>query len=186
VSSMPAEGATTAAPATPGVIPATRLAAITLASIAAGVHAVLIAQQATIWWGYGVLIAAIAVVQAAIAIGLALRPTTRVITAAIVGTVISTLLYVTSRTSGLPFGPGPTNAPRFTDPLHSAGHPNYAALTGRAEPVGLLDLGCLVAEVALIVLLVTMLPERRRRIATNALCAVGAVLWALRWTGVLA
>jgi hypothetical protein len=183
---MPAEGSTIAAPATPGVIPATRLTAIILASIAAGVHAVLVAQQATIWWGYGALIAAIALVQGAIAIGLALRPTARVVTAAIGGTVLSTLLYVVSRTSGLPFGPGPAEALRFTDPLHSAGHPNYAALTGRAEPVGLLDLGCLVAEVSLIVLLVAMLPERRRRLATNALCAVGAVLWALRWTGVLA
>lgn len=183
---MPADGVDAAAPAAPGAIPAARLAAITLASVAAGVHAVLIAQQASIWWGYGVVMAAIAAVQAAIAIGLALRPTARVVTAAIVGTVTSTLLYVVSRTSGLPFGPGPANAPRFTDPLHSSGHPNYAALTGRAEPVGLLDLGCLVAEVALIVLLVSMLPDRRRRFATNALCAVGAVLWALRWTGVLA
>jgi hypothetical protein len=177
---------TAGAPAAPAVIPASRLAAITLASIAAGVHAVLIAQQATIWWAYGALIAAIAVVQAAIAIGLALRPTTRIVTAAIAGTVTSALLYVISRTAGLPFGPGPTDAPRFTDPLHSAGHPNYAALTGRAEPVGLLDLGCLVAEVALIVLLVAMLPDRRRRLATNALCTIGAVLWALRWSGVLA
>jgi hypothetical protein len=183
---MPAGGATAVDQTAPGVIPATRLAAITLASVAAGVHAVLIAQQASIWWGYGALIAAIAVVFAAIAIGLAVRPTVGVITASIVATVTSTLLYVVSRTTGFPFGPGPANAPRFTDPLHSEGHPNYASLTGRAEPVGLLDLGCLVAEIALVVLLVSMLPEGRRRFATNALCAIGAVLWALRWTGVLA
>ena len=66
VSSMPADGMTTTA--TPAVIPATRLAAITLASVAAGVHAVLIAQQGQIWWGYGALIAAIAIAGAAIAI----------------------------------------------------------------------------------------------------------------------
>ncbi len=179
---LPATGRST----TPSVIPANRLAGITLASVVAGVHTVLIAQQASIWWGYGVLMAAIALGQAAVAIGLTLRPTPRVVSAAIAGTVTSTLLYIVSRTVGLPFGPGPTNAARFTDPLHDAGHPVYTNVTGRAESVGLLDLGCLVAEVALVVLLVSMLPERRRRFATNVLCAAGAVLWALRWTGALA
>jgi hypothetical protein len=185
VSTVPADGLT-AAPAAPVVIPPTRLAAITLASIAAGVHAVLIAQQAQIWWGYGALVAAIAVAGAAIAIALALRPTTRVVSTAIAGTVTSTLFYVVSRTAGLPFGPGPASAPRFTDPLHGPGHPNYAAVAGRAEPVGLLDLGCLVAEIALVALLVSMLPEGRRRPAANVLCAVGAALWVFRWTGLLA
>jgi hypothetical protein len=168
------------------VIPANRLAAITLASVAAGVHAVLIAQQGQIWWGYGALVATIAIAGAAIAIGLALRPSPRVLYAAIAGTVASSLLYVISRTIGFPFGPGPAGAARFTDPLHGPGHPNYEALVGRAEPVGLLDLGCLIAEIALVVLLVSMLPEGRRRSVTNVLCAVGAALWVFRWTGVLA
>ena len=152
------------------MIPATRLAAITLASVAAGVHAVLIAQQASIWWGYGALIAAIAVVR---------RGDSRRCSPS--GRPIGVVTGVDRRHGHqhaplrrqpdvrLPVGPGPANAPRFTDPLHSEGHPNYAALTDRAEPVGLLDLGCLVAEIALVVLLVSMLPERRRRFATNAL-----------------
>jgi hypothetical protein len=150
------------------------------------VHAVLIAQQGQIWWGYGALIATIAIAGATIAIALWLRPTTAVLYAAIAGTVTSTLLYVVSRTVGLPFGPGPSPALRFTDPLHSAGHPQYVVLNGRAEDVGLLDLGCLVAEIALVVLLVSMLPEGRRRSVTNVLCAVGAALWVFRWTGVIA
>ena len=62
----------------------------------------------------------------------------------------------------------------------------YAEYSGRAESVGLLDLGCLVAEIALVVLLVSMLPEGRRRSVTNVLCAVGAALWVFRWTGILA
>jgi hypothetical protein len=185
VSGTSTGGMTAAAPTTE-VIPASRLAAITLASVAAGVHAVLIAQQGQIWWGYGVLIAAIAIAGAAIAIALALRPTTAVISGAIAATVTSSILYVISRTVGFPFGPGPTETFRFTDPLHGPGHPDYDALVGRAAAVGPLDLGCLVAEIALVVLLVTMLPEGRRRSVTNVLCAVGAALWVFRWTGVLA
>ena len=183
---MSADSIIAAAPTTPAAIPATRLAAITLASVAAGVHAVLIAQQGQIWWGYGVLIAAIAIAGAAIAIALAVRPTIGVLYVAIAGAVVSSILYVISRTVGFPFGPGPAGALRFTDPLHGPGNPNYDALIGRAEPVGLLDLGSLIAEIALVVLLVSMLPERRRRSVTNVLCAVGAALWVFRWTGILA
>ena len=121
---------------------------------------VLIAQQGQIWWGYGALVAAIAIAGAAIAIALWLRPTTTVVYAAIAGTVTSTLLYVISRTVGFPFGPGPSPSLTFTDPLHGPGHAKYAEYSGRAESVGLLDLGCLVAEIALVVLLVSMLPDR--------------------------
>ena len=153
--------------------------------MAGGVHLVLIAQQASVWWGYGALMAAIAAVEIGIAIALVVRPTPGVVIAGIVGVTASIVLYVVSRTSGLPFGPGPARAAQFSDPFH-AGHPDFSALLGRAEPVGALDLGCLVAEVALIVLLVTLLPDRRRRPVTNALCAVGVALWVLRWVGVLA
>lgn len=184
MSSVPVGGMT--APATPAAIPATRLTAITLASVAAGVHAVLIAQQGQIWWGYGALVAAIAIAGAAIAIALWLRPTATVVYVAIAGTVTSTLLYVISRTVGFPFGPGPSPSLTFTDPLHGPGHAKYVEYSGRAESVGLLDLGCLVAEIALVVLLVSMLPEGRRRSVTNVLCAAGAALWVSRWTGVLA
>ncbi len=187
MSSISADGGTTtAAPAVPAAIPANRLAAIVLASVAAGVHAVLIAQQGQVWWGYGALIAAIAIAGAAIAIALSMRPTLRVLYLAIAATVTSTLLYVISRTVGLPFGPGPAGAARFTDPLHGPGAATYEGAGGRAESVGLLDLGCLVAEVALVILLVRMLPVDRRRSVTNVLCAVGAALWVFRWTGVLA
>ncbi len=186
MSSVSATSTTAAVTTKPAVIPANRLAAITLASVAAGVHAVLIAQQAQVWWGYGALMAAIAIAGAAIAIAVALRPTTSVFYAAIAGTVTSTLLYVMSRTVGMPFGPGPAPSLRFTDPLHGPGQAVYADFNGRAESVGLLDLGSLVAEIALVVLLVSMLPEGRRRSVTNVLCAVGAALWVFRWTGVIA
>ena len=64
-----------------GVIPATRLTAIALASVTAGVHAVLIAQQAEHLVGIRRADRRDRVVLAAVAIGLAVRPTTGVITA---------------------------------------------------------------------------------------------------------
>ena len=138
------------------------------------------------WWGYGALMAAIAVVFGAVAAGLLVRPTPGVVLAAIAGTVTSTVLYVVSRTSGLPFGPGPTSTASFSDPLHGPGHPQYEALSGRAEAVGPIDLGYLLTGIALVVILVGLLPEHRRRPTANALCCAGAALWALRWAGVLA
>ena len=88
-----------------------------------------------------------------------MRPTTGVITASIIATVTSTLLYVISRTSGFPFGPGPANAPRFTDPLHAEGHPNYAALTDAPSRSGCSTSAAWWRRSRSIVLLVSMLPQ---------------------------
>ena len=167
------------------VIPASRLAGITLASVAAGMHAVLIADRAAIWWGYGAVMAAAAIALALAAAGLGLRRCSRVVAVAIPGVVASTLLDVVTHTSGLPFGPGPSSEPRFTDPLHGAGHPNYAALTNAVEPLRPLDVAGLAAEVALVVLLVYLLPGPARRRAANLLCAAGVLLWAVGWAGLL-
>jgi hypothetical protein len=176
-----------AAPAVaPSVIPASRLAGITLASVAAGMHAVLIADRGSIWWGYGALMAVTAVALAVAAGALALHASPAVVTAAIGSAVADTILDVVAHTSGLPFGPGPAAGPQFTDPLHGPGHPNYAALIDAAEPLRPLDLGCLTAEVALIVLLVSLLPARSRRRTANLLCAAGVLLWAVGWTGLAA
>jgi hypothetical protein len=175
-----------AAPAVPvQVIPASRLAGITLASVAAGMHAVLIADRSAIWWGYGAVMAAAAIALALTAAGLGLRSCSRVVAVAIPGVVAATLVDVVSHTSGLPFGPGTSSEPRFTDPLHGAGHPNYAALTSAVEPLRPLDVGCLVADVALVILLVYLLPPAARRRTANVLCAAGVVLWAVSWTGLL-
>src|SRR5262249_13903380 len=104
------------------VIPAGRLAAITLASVAGGAHLVLMGQQAAAWWGYGELMAVIAAIEIGVAIALVVRPTPSVIVAGIAGIGASVVLYVVSRTAGLPFGPGPAQAASFTGPFH-AGHP---------------------------------------------------------------
>ena len=82
------------------MIPAGRLAAITLASVAGGVHLVLIAQQASVWWGYGALMAAIAAAEIGVAIALRRPPHARRRDRGIVGVTASIVLYVVSRTVG--------------------------------------------------------------------------------------
>src|SRR4051794_26334290 len=95
-------------------------------------------------------------------------------------------LYVLSRTVALPFLPA-----------HDQGHVEHLPVAGATgngvpvfpqssiEPVGILDMSCLLAELALIVMLVAILPRRPRRITTNALMALGLAAAAARAVGVL-
>ena len=154
---------------------------------AAGTHAVLIAQQASVWWGYGVLMAATAVVVRGDRVGLARPADDR---GRLRGDRRCRGGHPALRRQphlGAPVRPRPDRH----GPLHRpAARPRPSAsthaLTGRAEAVGPIDLGYLVTGVALVAILVGLLPEHRRRPAANALCCAGAALWALRWAGVLA
>jgi hypothetical protein len=95
-------------------------------------------------------------------------------------------LYVLSRTVTLPFLPA-----------HDEGHVEHLPVAGASgngapvfpestiEPVGILDMTCLLAELALIVMLVGLLPSRLRRFTTNALMGLGLVAVAARAVGVL-
>lgn len=90
-------------------------------------------------------------------------------------------LYVASRTVDLPFVP-PHDAAHEMEhlPVPGAvgdGIPTYPG--SRVEPVGVLDLMCLVAELVLVVSLAALLPARLRGIVTTVMAgaAVLAVLW---------
>jgi hypothetical protein len=72
-------------------------------------------------------------------------------------------MYVLSRTNGPPLGPH----------------------TGRAEPAGLLDVTCTVAELGVIVALLGLLPAAVARRTASVLAVVGMALWTARLTGVL-
>jgi hypothetical protein len=96
-------------------------------------------------------------------------------------------LYVLSRTVALPFLPA-----------HEEDHVEHLSVAGATgngvpvfpqsniEPVGILDMACLLAELALIVMLVAILPRSLRRFTTNALMGLGLVAVAARAIGVLA
>jgi hypothetical protein len=95
-------------------------------------------------------------------------------------------LYVLSRTVPLPFLPA-----------HDEGHVEHLPVAGATgngvpvfpqsniEPVGILDMTCLLAELALIVMLVGVLPRSPRRFTTNALMGLGLAAVAARAVGVL-
>lgn len=95
-------------------------------------------------------------------------------------------LYVLSRTVSLPFLPP-----------HDAGHVERLPVAGAAgngvpvfpqssiEPVGILDMTCLLTELTLIVMLVAMLPSSARRFTTNALMGLGLAALAARAVGLL-
>jgi hypothetical protein len=96
------------------------------------------------------------------------------------------VLYVLSRTVTLPFLPA-----------HDEGHVEHLPVAGASgngvpifpqsniEPVGILDMVCLLAELALVVMLVGLLPSRPRRYTTNALMGLGLAAVAARAVGLL-
>ena len=73
------------------------------------------------------------------------------------------VLYVITRTVGMPLGP------------------HY----GTVEDAGPLDMSATIAEIGLVVALVTLLVGSYRRWTINALLSLGVVLWVLRLTGIL-
>lgn len=88
------------------------------------------------WWGYGAFFLVAAIAQALYAPLLILRPATPLLIAGIAGNVAIVVLYIVTRTAGVPlFGP----------------------MAGDVEEFGLMDLTATGAELALIVLLVVML-----------------------------
>jgi hypothetical protein len=137
----------------------------TLSLYAGAVHVYLAPEHFRAWWGYGAFFLAVGVLQIALAVPVARRPGPAVCLAGITGTAAVLAVYVLSRTSGVPVGPA-----------HSS---------HRLERAGPLDLTVAAVELGVIVLLVSLLPPRVGRIATNALLAAGLGLWALRLSGLL-
>jgi hypothetical protein len=96
-------------------------------------------------------------------------------------------LYVASRTRDLPFVP-PHDAAHEVPHLPvelgvGNGLPIYPGT--RIEPVGVLDLACLVAELVLVAMIVGLLPSRWRNAVTSAMVGLGLLAVAARGVGLL-
>lgn len=122
-------------------------------------HLVVVPEHLEAWVGYGAFFAAVGGAQILMALAL-LRPRARLtsLSACALNAGVM-LLYLASRTVGVPVGPSHT------------GH--------RLEPVGPLDLSVTAAELVVVVVLVAELPRRDQRVASDALLAVGAGIWAV-------
>jgi hypothetical protein len=137
--------------------------AVALSATAALIHLWALPEHWAEWWGYGAFFLAMAVGQGLYALVLLPRPSQLLFSIGIWSNLAIIVLYVVSRTSGVPIGP------------HSP----------HIDPVGVLDMTATISEVGLVGVLVTLLTGTARRRTTDALLLVGGAMWLLRLTGVL-
>jgi hypothetical protein len=157
----------TAIPLTPsyrGVLRAPRLLvylAAVLSLLAGYVHFAFAESHFQEWWGYGAFFVAAGNLQALFAALLVWRPRAWQPLVGIAGNLAIVVVYVLSRTSGIPLGP-------------------HARVV---EVAGAIDWATTAAQVAIIGALIAMLDGRRRRWIVNGLMLLGALAWLLRLAG---
>jgi hypothetical protein len=134
-----------------------------LSGLAAGIHLSVAPEHFDEWWGYGAFFLAAAAGECALVVALALRPRSWIIQTAIWTTLATMLMYLVSRTAGIPLGPQ----------------------KGVVETVDLPGLAATAAEGALVVVLCLLLAGRERRLTLNALGLTGVALWVAAFTGAL-
>lgn len=146
-------------------------AAIVLSAAAALAHLVAAPSHFTWWPASGVFFVALGAGQLAYSVLLwrgALA--SRVVLGGIWGTVAVILLYVTSRTVGLPLTPPvPFHGGRWV--------PGRSIIPDGAKYVGPLDVFTVIAELLLVVTLLTLLSNRAKVRTVNWLMWVGLALW---------
>jgi hypothetical protein len=145
--------------------------AIVCSAAAALAHLVAAPSHYTWWPVAGVFFVALGLAQLACAAVL-LRGghAPRFVLAGIWGTVGVILIYVASRTVGLPMSPPvPFHGGRWV--------PGRSMVPNGAKYVGPLDVFTLVAELVLVVILVGMLSSRSKARTLNRLMWIGLALW---------
>jgi hypothetical protein len=159
--------ATPAPPATyRGVLRAPRLLVYLTAALSAGagyVHLAYAESHFDAWWAYGAFFVAAGNLQLIYAALLVWRPRAWLPLAGIAGNLAIVVVYVLSRTNGIPIGP-------------------HARVV---EDAGAVDWATTAAQVAVIAALTAMLEGRLRRWVVNGLMLLGAVAWLLRVAGPL-
>jgi hypothetical protein len=149
-----------------GVLRAPRLLvylAAALSLLAGYVHVVYAESHFQEWWGYGAFFVAAGNLQALFAALIVWRPRAWHPLAGIAGNLAIVVVYVLSRTSGIPLGP-------------------HARVV---EDAGAIDWATTAAQVALIGALIAMLDGRGRRWIINGLMLLGVLAWVLRLSGQL-
>lgn len=154
--------------------------AICLSAYAALAHAVAVPGHFEEWPTAGVFFMVLAVAQGLLAVLLVRdRMSPAMVAANLWLNVGIACVYVVSRTSGVPF------APRAS--AHGGRVLAGQSLLPKGTPdsIGPLDLSTLIAELLLIVVLLSVMNRSLRQRTTTLLACVGAALWALALTGVL-
>lgn len=136
-------------------------AALSLAS--ALIYLWSVPMQFVLWWGYSLFFLAFALVQGIYAVALLRWPTQGLCLLGIWPNLALFLLYLVWYTQGIPFGP----------------HAGMLMYPQRVDVAGAL------AEAGIVVALVTLLRGAPRRAAVNALCLIGAAIWAAVLAGII-
>lgn len=137
------------------------LVAVSLSLTAGFAHLWAASGHLAVWWGYGAFFVAVGLAQTFYGFLLLCGPHPLFHAAAIWGNVGIILLYVVTRTSGIPIGP---HATVIEDP-------------------GLFDMTTTLMELGLVFVLVSRLSNAQRTWTMNALLVAGAAFWGLRVTG---
>lgn len=141
---------------------------------AGGVHLLEAREHGAWWWAAGVFFVAIGLIQVGLAAALLWRRRAWLVHAMLWANAGTAVLYVVSRTVGLPGSPG--------IPLHGATlRPGTPLLPGGIEPVVGAELAVLVAEVVAVLVCATMLADKARRRTIDALWLLGILLLLGSW-----
>lgn len=156
----------------PGATPTAAQQWVALASVlAGGIHLAVTPSHLEEWWVYGAFFLVVGAFQLALAALVLRRPSWPVALTGIVVNLGVVLVYVASRTTGLPVEP----------PEDITSH----EWSHGTEGVGPADLAATGAELAVVCILVTLLPPRLRRTTVNLILVTAAGMWALRLSGAL-
>ena len=153
--------------------------AIVSSAFAALAHLVAAPSHYTWWPAAGVFFVALGIAQLLCAVML-LRGgySRRFLLAGIWGTVGVIMIYVASRTIGLPMSPPvPFHGGRWV--------PGRSIVPDGAKYVGPLDIFTLVAEILVVVTLLSMLPKALKERTVNRLMWIGLALWGAAVVGVM-
>jgi hypothetical protein len=134
---------------------ATLLLGSALATVSAGIDLAVAPERLAQWIGYGAFFFGAAAAQLALVVALATRPSPAIVQAGIWTTVGTMVMYLVSRTAGIPLGPD----------------------AGTVEGIDALGVTATVAEAALVVTLCTRLSGSQLRRTTSGLALVGVLLW---------
>ena len=156
-------GRSGAVAARPAVTHASRpvvLTAAALSLLAGWVHLAYVAPHMRAWWLYGLFFLAVGLGQGVLAALLIRWPQPWVALAGIAMNAGVVVMYVMTRSGGVPFGP-------------------HAGVVEKAKTIDLLTTA---SEVAIIVLLLLLLGRRATRVAVNVVLVLGVLLWVARLT----
>jgi hypothetical protein len=158
----------------PDMVTPARMAAAIISAMVGGIHLAVTQEHFAEWWVFGAFFLVVGVFQVAFAPLILRWPTWPVALTGIVVNLTVVLVWVASRTVGLPIV-----APESSDESHTE------TAEGGIEAVGTLDLASTAGELVLIALLLTLLPSRLRRATGNVLLLLGVSLWIVRFSGAL-